>query len=109
MVYPAPESCGAALRAEMIAHTTAAVVASATEPWTTSVRSRAGSSGSSACKSGRSYCAFVSISAQTLAASELGALLPGVVAQPPFSMKVPCWYWSCFFNSASLAEASFWL
>ena len=33
------------------------------------------------------YCAFVSISAQALAAPELGALLPGVVAQLPFSMK----------------------
>ena len=47
-----------------------------------------------------------SMVAQASATAELASLLPGIVAQPPFVMKVPCCHELTFLSSTKLAAAS---
>src|ERR1700720_4808041 len=47
-----------------------------------------------------------SFSAQALATAEFGALLPGMVAQPPFSMRARRSQEETLLNATSLAAAS---
>src|SRR5205814_6723241 len=52
-----------------------------------------------------SYFRSLSMLAQACATAELAVSLPGKVAQPPFSMKLLCWYELTFFSSTMFAAA----
>ena len=52
------------------------------------------------------YFRFPSIVAQAWATAELVLSPPGVVAQPPFSTKLPCIYADTFLSSTKLLAAS---
>src|SRR5258708_28245421 len=54
----------------------------------------------------RPYFRFPSIVAHACATAELALSLPGDVAQPPFSTKLPCMYADTFLSSTKLFTAS---
>jgi hypothetical protein len=56
--------------------------------------------------SAKPYFRFPSIVARAWATAELGLSLPGVVAQPPLSTKLPCIYADIFLSSTKLLAAS---
>jgi len=56
--------------------------------------------------SAKPYFRFPSIVAHAWATAELALSPPGVVAQPPFSTKLPCIYADTFLSSTKLLAAS---
>jgi len=57
-------------------------------------------------RSARSYFAALRMAAQACDTPESAALLPGIVAHPPFSTYAACCHESVFFNSVRLLAAS---